>query len=703
MLGVPTDEGTYYLDNDASDVGLGSVLSQRQGEREVVIAYASRTLSKSERNYDVTKRELLAVVFGLKTYRQYLCGRRFVVRTDHSAIQWLRRTPEPMAQMARWLNFVEEFQFDIEHRSGVRHGNADGLSRRPTDVPDNGELHVRATDCLRTNSEPVSAPHATTDSVEEFSLSEMQLRDPEIGFVLRSLLESAERPDPNSLVAASAFVKLLCSQWELLQIVDGVLYRRFSYNDGRPDVLQLLVPLAMRKDFLEKVHSGMNGGHLGIRRTPDQVRRRAFWPGWRGDVRRHCKQCQNCNGYFRGQLPRSGPLQPMLAGQPFERMHLDITGPHPKSRRGSVCIVTIVDAFSKWADAFPIANRDAATVARILVEQVICRFGCPLSLLTDNARELEGELMTEVCRLLGVDKLPTTVFKASTNATVERFHRTLNSMMGRMLENHERDWDLMLPYVMAAYRNSRHESTDFTPNFLILGREVHAPIDLVYGVPESTAPNSYDAYVDEMKDRFTRAYALVREHLGQAAKRTKRYYDMRVKPKLYHVGDWVYYFNPRKRPGRHEKWAMKYTGTFLVIKVIGPVNVVIQHSKRATPMTVHVDKLKPFVADEMPKSWLESTDIHVLADNVFDGGVELSSDKPAAETSELETLVKQRLEPVSEEFEPVNAVEVAAEAEAGGGERGATITPEAMAGVPAANFRSPRPRREVRRPRRFQD
>jgi len=120
-------------------------------------------------------------------------------------------------------------------------------------------------------------------------------------------------------------------------------------------------------------------------------------------------------------------------------------------------------------------------------------------------------------------------------------------------------------------------------------------------------------------------------------------------------------------------------------------------------MTVHVDKLKPFVADEMPKSWLESTDIHVLADKVFDGGVELSSDKPSAETSELETLVKQRLEPVSEEFEPVNAVEVAAEAVADGGERGATITPEAMAGVPAANFRSPRPRREVRRPRRFQD
>jgi len=80
----------------------------------------------------------------------------------------------------------------------------------------------------------------------------------------------------------------------------------------------------------------------------------------------------------------------MLAGQPFERIHLDITGPHPRSRRGSVYIVTVVDAFSEWADAFPTSNRDAATVARILVEQVICKFGCPLSLLTDNAKSSMG-------------------------------------------------------------------------------------------------------------------------------------------------------------------------------------------------------------------------------------------------------------------------------------------------------------------------
>jgi len=106
----------------------------------------------------------------------------------------------------------------------------------------------------------------------------------------------------------------------------------------------------------------------------------------------------------------------------------------------------------------------------------------------------------------------------------------------------------------------------------------------------------------------------------------------------------VYYFNSRKRPGRQDKWATKYTGPFLVIKIIGAGNVVIQRSKRAKPMTVHVDKLKPFVADEMPRPWLDDPRSDVLVENEFVGGVEPISDEP--ETDEPETLAKQRLEPV---------------------------------------------------------
>jgi len=86
---MPKDEGVFTVDSDASSVGVGAVLSQQQDGREVVIAYASRGLSKAEKNYDVTRKEMLAVVVALKTFKQYVLGRKFVIRTDHSALQWL--------------------------------------------------------------------------------------------------------------------------------------------------------------------------------------------------------------------------------------------------------------------------------------------------------------------------------------------------------------------------------------------------------------------------------------------------------------------------------------------------------------------------------------------------------------------------------------------------------------------------------------
>jgi len=190
----------------------------------------------------------------------------------------------------------------------------------------------------------------------------------------------------------------------------------------------------------------------------------------------------------------------------------------------------------KWAKAFPAPDKEAATVARIIVEQIICRFKCPIAILSDQGKEVDGNLMAEICRILDIDKQHTSTYKPSTNAAVERLHRTLNSIMGKLVESH-RDWDNMLPFVMAAYRSSRHEATNYTPNFLLLGREVRAPVDIVYGMPEKLVPVSYDDYAEEMEDRMRTAYTFERQNLQRAAERSKIYYDLRVRPQKYKVGD----------------------------------------------------------------------------------------------------------------------------------------------------------------------
>ena len=130
ILAYPDFKLPYLLDTDASNVGSGGVLSQKKNEREHVIAYFSKTFTKEEKNYCVTRREMLAIVKAVKFFRPYLYGRDVTVRTDHASLTWLFRHPQPQGQLARWMEILTQFNITLEHRRGSLHGNADGLSRQ---------------------------------------------------------------------------------------------------------------------------------------------------------------------------------------------------------------------------------------------------------------------------------------------------------------------------------------------------------------------------------------------------------------------------------------------------------------------------------------------------------------------------------------------------------------------------------------------
>lgn len=119
------------MDKEASRDAIGAILSQEQDGHEKVIAYASRTLSKSERSYCVTKKELLAVVHFVKGFRHFLEGRQFRLRTDHSSLRWLIKLINTEGQLARWLEVLSSYDMLIEHRLGAQHQNADAFSRIP--------------------------------------------------------------------------------------------------------------------------------------------------------------------------------------------------------------------------------------------------------------------------------------------------------------------------------------------------------------------------------------------------------------------------------------------------------------------------------------------------------------------------------------------------------------------------------------------
>ena len=132
VLGFPQENGgPLILDTDASGFGIGAILSQIQDGEERVLAYGSHFLNPAQQNYCTTKRELYAVVYFLQHFKQYLLGRRFILRSDHAPLRWLCNFREPEEIFARWMSIIGPFDFEMQYRPGRLHSNADLLSRLP--------------------------------------------------------------------------------------------------------------------------------------------------------------------------------------------------------------------------------------------------------------------------------------------------------------------------------------------------------------------------------------------------------------------------------------------------------------------------------------------------------------------------------------------------------------------------------------------
>lgn len=610
VLALPNETDSFILDCDASDQAMGAVLSQVQNGEERPICYASQLYDSHQQNYNVTRKELLAVVTFVKKFRQYLLGRPFVIRSDHAALQWLRKTPEPIGQQARWLEILEEFDFQIEHRAGSKHGNADALSRRICATTQN------------TNND--SDPDAGS---VDWPIA--QQKDPSLKLMYQLLKEGKPKPAPEALTAYCAEVKNLCRQYDSLVISNsGILCRRFCNNANGQTHLQIIVPRELRQEIAAELHKGLNGGHLGTRRAESQLQKRFYWPGWASDVRLAKRLCDQCGKYQKPRPQRQGGLQTMVVGEPWERIGVDITGPHPRSSNGHVYILTVIDHFTKWVELFPMRDQEAATVAKLLVDRVICVHGCPIQILTDQGANFESELFRELCKRLNIDKIRTTAYRPQTNGNIERFHATMHGMFAKWVSDNQRDWDQKLAAIAFAYNTSQQESTQFTPFFLQYGREARIPADLVYGLPPDAnhqTNTSLPEFVLQQRDTLHDAFALARQHLGASAERRKRQYDMRTRPREFHVGTWVWCLVPRLRSGRYRKWQSPYHGPFLVIKQLGPLNYLIQRTARSKPWTVHVDKLKECLSAAGLSSWLP-TDMQ--SDNVacYDGHDQVHSE-----------------------------------------------------------------------------
>jgi len=329
------------LDTDASDVAVGAVLSQMVDGVEKQIAYFSRVLNGTQRNYCPTRRELLAVITSLQHFRHYLLGNKVILRTDHHSLKWLQTFKRPKGVLARWIETLAEFDFEIEHRAGRLHSNADAISRQNCKqcwgkvASDNWIDECERADQL---VEPLFLH--TIQLRSEFSddaIAELQAEDSEIGKAYEVMSENLD-PSTDEFRALPLESRRLLSMQPGVRIQDNLMVKE---RDGR---VQIVVPVVLRKRLFEITY---NAAHLGSRRTYQQLSTSYYWYGMRQDIIRWCRQCQHCAKGKGPPLRPHGQLQKIPVGAPMDLVTMDILSGLPTADDGSKYLLVVVDAFTK--------------------------------------------------------------------------------------------------------------------------------------------------------------------------------------------------------------------------------------------------------------------------------------------------------------------------------------------------------------------
>ena len=308
---------------------------------------------------------------------------------------------KPSAKLARWAMAIQEMNLTLKHRSGCSNASADALSRNPVSEKEMVEV------C--TINVPSGEPDASlllelSDATKQklSNLAELQKSDSTFQDMFLYLADGV-LPEEDKTARK---VVLESRHFDLL---DGVLHHE---NPNSPGRWCLAVPQELRTFLLEDAHSGLLAGHLSEKRVYNRLRRDYWWPGMRGEIRKHCRSCLTCatrKGTGRATRP---PLQPIPVGGPFHTIGVDILK-LPQTYDGNQYVVVFLDYLTKWVEAFPIQDQKAETVARLLVEEVVCRYGAPERLLSDRGSNFMSELIAEVCRLLDIKKVNMSAIEVS--------------------------------------------------------------------------------------------------------------------------------------------------------------------------------------------------------------------------------------------------------------------------------------------------
>lgn len=535
-------------------------MTQNIDGQEHVIAYASKSLSRSERNYSVCERELLSILYCIDKFRPYVEGTRFTVITDHYSLLWLNNLKNPTGKLARWAVRLRQYSFDLVHRKGSSNVVADALSR----IPPEATCSVK--------SPEVSILEFPLDNLDDWYTS------------LRAKV--LQNPD-------------LYPQW---RVEDNLLFKYVSSKlpmETNAQEWKLLVPKSQRTAVIISCHDPPTCAHFGFYKTFSRVQENYYWPKMRQDILKYVRACKICQSQKIANTPRMGLMgSEKHVKYPFQIIAVDIMGPFPRSSKGNSYLLVVGDWFTKYTLLFPMRQATSQNIVKFMENQVFLVFGVPQFIICDNGTQFASRVFKKLADTYQVQKIWFSPRYAAQCNFVERNNQTVGTAIRCYVVEHK-DWDQELPKIQQAVNTAKHEVTGFTPAFLTFAR--HIPLSgKYYGQITSTAdiellPGERDTYVEGLTS-LSQIFAEVRNKIHSAYQRNAATYNLRKRDFSFEAGDKVWRRN-KVLSDAAIKFAAKLAPKYVLCTVrrkISRLVYALQNTDGSDAGEWHIKDLKPY-------------------------------------------------------------------------------------------------------------
>ena len=445
-----------FLTCDASNVGIACYLSQMVEGEEKIVAYKSTGLSKAQQKYSTGEKEALAVVFGTEKFHNYLYGRKFILRTDHSALCTLLSTAvkgRQAGRIARWAVRLAPYQYTVQYRPGKSNCLADVLSRLPD---------LQSEPYCETEDDEAIILHLATESTKEVvtmeEFKEASAHDETLKKIVLGIQSNQTevwKKDPELL--PYYYIRHELTIWDNVCILRGD---------------RTVIPKLLQSKFLHMAHEG----HSGMVKTKQKLRDRCWFPKLNELVEEMVKNCHSCITSGKIFKKIDTPLQPrQWPNGPWQELQIDFSeiSDAPDGHR---FLLSVIDLYSKWPEVAGCHSPNAHAVISFL-KNLFSRWGIPLKIIADNGRAFISEEFKTFLRERGVQLQLTPFYRPEANANIERFHGVLKSQLRAYRNEGVPIQDAILK-ILANYRAQKHQATQKSPHELVTGREMRTCLDL---------------------------------------------------------------------------------------------------------------------------------------------------------------------------------------------------------------------------------